>query len=100
VRLGARAMDPHGPHGVLDSDRPTASNELRCAYGSEDGERQVVTRGWGGVGRGGGGGDQIALLWMAVLAAGVKSVKLGADLVVEVAQLVPALHLKPKGSAT
>ena len=65
----------------------------------------MVTRGWGGVRWGGCGGGQIALLWMAVLEAGVKRVKMGADtwkvadLVVEVAQLVPALHLKEKRSA-
>ena len=38
-------------------------------------------------------------MWMAVLAAGVKSVKMGADTELLVADLVPALHLKAKGSA-
>ena len=46
-----------------------------------------------------GGSWQIALLWMAVLAAGVESVKMGADLVLRVADLLPALRLKEKGSA-
>ena len=47
--------------------------------------------------RGGGGCWQAALLWMAVLAAGVKAVRLGADTVLPVADLVPVLALKEKG---
>ncbi len=43
---------------------------------------------------------QIALVWMAVLAAGVTKVKMGADTVLEVADVVPALRLKEKGSAS
>jgi hypothetical protein len=40
---------------------------------------------------------QIALVWMAVLAAGVARVKMGADSFAA-ADLVPALRLKAKGS--
>jgi hypothetical protein len=49
---------------------------------------------------GGLGGGQIALVWMAVLEAGVTSVKMGADTVLTVAELVPVLRLKDKGYAT
>ena len=42
---------------------------------------------------------QIALVWMAVLAAGVKTVKMGADTVLAVADVVPALCLKTSRSA-
>ncbi len=41
----------------------------------------------------------MALVWLAVLAAGVKRVGLGADKVLEVAQLLPILDLKKTGSA-
>jgi hypothetical protein len=51
-------------------------------------------RGWVG-----GGFWQIALVWMAVLAAGVKTVKMGADTVLAVADVVPALCLKTSRSA-
>jgi hypothetical protein len=40
----------------------------------------------------------MAVLWMAVLAAGVRMVKMGVD-TFAVADLVPALHLKEKRSA-
>ncbi len=43
-------------------------------------------------------GGQIVLVWMAVLAAGVATVKMG-DKVLAVAELVPDLRLKDKGYA-
>ena len=51
--------------------------------------------GWGG----GLGGGQIALVWIALLAAGVTTVKMGADTVLLVSELVPVLRLKDKGYA-
>jgi hypothetical protein len=42
------------------------------------------------------GGGQIALVWIAVLAAGVARMKMGADEVLTVAELVPVLRLKEK----
>ena len=47
--------------------------------------------------RGDGGWRQIALWWMAVLVGGVKTVKMGADTRLLVADLVPVLALKEKG---
>jgi hypothetical protein len=44
-------------------------------------------------------GGQIVLLWIAVLEAGVKMVKMGADNVLSVSELVPNLRLKEKGYA-
>jgi hypothetical protein len=43
------------------------------------------------------GGEQLALVWTAVLTAGVKSVKLGSDLELAVADVVPTLILKENG---
>ena len=55
-----------------------------------------VLRGWGwGRGR----GLQIALVWLEVLDAGVKSVKMGEECVLEVMDVVPALRLYEKRSA-
>ena len=56
-----------------------------------------MLRGWGwGRGR---GGLQIALVWLEVLDAGVKSVKMGEECVLEVMDVVPALRLYEKRSA-
>jgi hypothetical protein len=49
-------------------------------------------------GRPGRGGRQVALVWMEVLGARVERVRMGADLALAVADVVPALHLKERGS--
>jgi hypothetical protein len=41
---------------------------------------------------------QVALVWLAVFEAGTTAVRMGADRLVAVADLVPALCLKERGS--
>ena len=47
---------------------------------------------------GGWGGGQVALVWIRLLEAGVRTVKLGTDIVLRVDDVMPALRLKEKGS--
>ena len=61
----------------------------------ETGQIHLTLLSMGGMGE---GDWQIGLVWMAVLAAGVKTVKMGADTVLAVADVVPALRLKTTGS--
>ena len=43
-------------------------------------------------------GRQVAVVWMEVLGARVERVRMGADVALAVADAVPALHLKERGS--